>query len=514
MKIMIIFVILTISFSAYAATDPGNYEIDNIYGDYLLAASKKKITMNLEGADLIDVLKALSQQSGLNFVSTEAVKDRKLTFYLDNVPLKDAMDIIFSANGLSYDYFPESNIFVVKEMGKPSVELKTKVYYLQYIRLPSSTIQQQIDDVMRAGSSSSGDSSTDSSSEADNTGIVAAVKGVLTDKGKVTEDPENNALIVVDVPSQFKIIDELIKKLDVPQPRVMIEVEMLDVSKDDVDKLGIDWPEVIAKLDVPGVRATSFPFYGKHTPNTGGVFEELTTPGGVEFSGLNSKKFAPSVLTLGGAQFLLRLLKTQTDAKFLARPKILTLSNETAEIKITTDEAIGVQRNVEDNGGETYTIERTETGTSLRVTPQVNPQTGEITMFLEMVVREAKDSGFSTASENFITGTIKNPEERSTNVTLRIKDGQTILIGGLIHKKNTLYKNNVPFFSKIPLLGAVFRYKNNTGSERELLVFLTPHIIKDTPVKVSLSTMNQPREQSFSRRQKLIDSFLDRFTYR
>ncbi|HIE36506.1 MAG TPA: hypothetical protein EYP89_04645 [Candidatus Omnitrophica bacterium] len=187
---------------------------DNFYGNYLIAGVKKTVSLDLEEANLVDVLKMLSQQTGLNFISTEAVRDRKLTLYLEDIPLKEAINIIFKANNLTYDYYPEASIFVVKEMGKPSIELKTKVYYLKYARVKSSKIQREINTKIEEEGGRSGETTETEEGK----GIKEAVKKVLTEYGKVTEDPLTNSLIVVDVPSQFLIIDELIKKLDIPLP--------------------------------------------------------------------------------------------------------------------------------------------------------------------------------------------------------------------------------------------------------------------------------------------------------
>ncbi|NQT28710.1 MAG: hypothetical protein HQ570_03845, partial [Candidatus Omnitrophica bacterium] len=122
----------------------GGFPRDNIYGDYLLDSFDRKVSLDLEGARLVDVLKMLSQQINLNFISTEAVEERILTLYMEDVPLRQAMDVIFKANNLAYDYYLDSNIFIVKELGKPTLELKTKIYQLKYVRLKSSKMEAEV----------------------------------------------------------------------------------------------------------------------------------------------------------------------------------------------------------------------------------------------------------------------------------------------------------------------------------------------------------------------------------
>jgi len=164
----------------------------------------------------------------------------------------------------------------------------------------------------------------------------------------------------------------------------------------------------------------------------------------------------------------------------------VTLSNETAELKITTNEAIG--RSVEsttENNVTTYTekAERAETGVSLKVTPQVNTQTKEITLFIEPSVKEARATSFQLRLAGGYLQDVKDPEERSTKSIVKIKDGQTLIIGGLIRQTNSTVISKVPFLGDVPLLGTLFRHRNSEPQDRELVIFLTPHILVDESTK-------------------------------
>lgn len=444
------------------------YPQDNIFGDFLITDLEKKVSLDLEGANLLDVLKMLSQQTGLNFISTEAVRDRTLTLYMEKVPLKEAMDLIFKANNLAYDYYPEPSIFIVKEMGKPSQEIKTKVYQLKYTRLAASKMQSEVNELL--GKSPQG---------GEHAGIRAAIEGVLTKAGKVTEEPLSNSLIVSDVPSQFPAIDEVIAKLDVAAPKVMIEVEMLDVSKTSVDKLGFSYTNGLYAKYTGGSKTTTFPFPSR----MGNATESALTLG---------------TLSLTSLQTVMQFLKQDTTTKFLARPKILTLSNETAEVNLTVDEAIGLTTVVSSDSNTTSNdVERKETGTKLRVTPQVNLNTREVTLLVHMFNRESTDSGLELTT---LTGEIKNVEERGTRSVVRLQDGETLFIGGLIRNETSETRSKIPILGDIPLIGAFFRYREKPGTdnvERELLLFITPHIVDDT-ISFGGGDRAVQREQTFS----------------
>ncbi len=482
-KIIITTVIVFILFPFLAFSQK---DIDNLYGEYLISKSKKTISMDLKDVSLVDLLKALSIQSGLNFVCTEAIKERKLTLYLENAPLKEALDIIFKANNLTYDYYPKAKLFVVKELGKPSIELMTKVYRLKYVRVKNARMQDEIENIL--------EEENDDEDEEDE-GIKAAVEKVLTEYGKVVAEPITNSLVVVDVPSQFPIIDEVIKNLDIPQPKVLIEVEMLDVSKKLIDKLGFKF----GSAESPGFSA-SF---------TGGSYK---TPFPFPRRFLNSINWSETperTLTLGTMSLstfnaLMEFITSDTSTKFLARPRILTISNETSEVNLTTDEAIGITTTVTDTG-TTQEIERTETGTKLRVTPQVNLETREITLVVEVFNKSATESGLELTGTT--TGKVMNPEKRGAKSVLRLKDGETLLIGGLIRNDRSENIIKVPLLGDIPWLGKMFTYKSKNDEERELLIFLTPHIVEK---EINISGYRKiSREQSFLSRKKTIDLVLD-----
>ena len=469
---------------------------DNVYGDYILASSTKVISLDLEDASLVDVLKMLSQQTGLNFVSTEAVEARTLTLYVEKVPLKEALDVMFKANNLAYDYYPESNMFVVKEMGKPTMELRAKVYRLQYVRVESVRMQGEIDTLMEPEDAEDED---DDGGTDETQGIKGAVENVLTEFGKVSEDPITNSLIVVDVPSQFPLIDEVVKSLDIPVPQVMLEVEVLDVAKSDLDEIGIKWANPIFSLDVTGAKAVKAPF-GRHgTSGSGMQFTDITTPSGNYDISWAANRFAPSIFTAIGQNLEFDFLNTLQDTKLLARPKVLTLSNETAEIKLIIDEAISVTRNVNDDNNETtYTVDRKELGTKLRVTPQVDVYTGDITLFVDISVSDAVNSDF-TVTDPQLTGQIKDPQERVAKSIARLKPGETLLMGGLIRNNKTKEVVKLPILGDIPFLGRFFRHDRIDEDERELLVFITPRII-DQGIGSTARMSTPHREQQYSYR--------------
>lgn len=496
--------------------------------------AQPEISMDFQNATLKDILKVLSMQSGLNFVASEAVQDRTVTLYLDKVPLDEAMKMIFKANNLSYELDKTANIFIVKDWGKVSIETVTRVFHLKYATVLSSKLKQEIDNQMAStsastsgssgssgstGSSSSGSSSTGSSGsssgstedDTENTGITKSVRKLLSENGSVIEDFRTNSLIVTDTPSRMETIAGVIAALDVAVPQVMMEVEMLDVSKNTIDKLGMDWSAAgaFSMQIISAARMTSFPLGGSGLADR--ILSKVTSSARV--GGDSTKYNAGEINFPTNLKWVFNYLRTEPSTRILARPRVLSLNNETAEIMITTQEAIGTIQQQSSGGSlttQTTAAERVETGVHLRVTPQINADTSEITMFIYPRVRDATVSTFNTS--------FKDPEERSTKTSVRIKDGDTVIIGGLIRRDRSETITSVPYLSRIPLLGKMFfEYRNkDKDRERELLVFITPHIIRETNIKLAQMkrAVLPEREQSSTNgagRDMLVNSAIKNF---
>ncbi len=490
------------------------------------------ISMDLQDASLKDVLKMLSIQSGLNFIASESLEDRKITLFLDKVPVKDAVDKLFSANNLSCELDEAAKIFIVKDWGRPGVETVTKVFYLKYATVSSSALMTEMSHRTsssgtsggggtgstgtsgggKGGSSGGGGSAGKGGSSGGggsagggNTGITNAVKNNLSSNGTVVEDYRTNSLIVTDIPSRMPLIEKIIASLDLPVSQVMLEVEMLDVSKNTVDKIGFKFGDNPFTFIVPGNQRVKV-FLGNM------AYRSASIPGG-----------AGAVAFGHTFAEVLDFLRTSTDTKYLARPRLLTLNNETAEISLTKDEVVGRIDTVNTTSSGTTTtsefIRATElnltqegVGIFLRVTPQINPDTNEITMVIN------PKSSVTTQSPLSTSGNLQSDTEvRSTKSTVKVHDGETVILGGLLHREKTETIRKLPFFGDLPLVGSFFRHKDvSKDLERELIIIITPHIVKDKNVelaqakKTSLLTKEQITVSS-SNRQLAIDSSLNSF---
>ncbi|MDD3374979.1 MAG: secretin N-terminal domain-containing protein, partial [Candidatus Omnitrophica bacterium] len=335
-----------------------------------------------------------------------------------------------------------------------------------------------------SSSDSSSSSSSDGGGDEDEDGIkgiLLAVKSILTKSGSVIQDARTNSLIVTDIPSQFPVIEKTIAKLDLPVPQILIEIEMLDISKTTGELIGVKIGDSPLSFS-GGQRSHLYPWDQNKLLRKGYEFETEYTSGTIDASGLTA---------------VLQFLKTITDTKNLANPKILTLNNQTAEIQISTNEAIGVVTSTGGSEGvvtQNVEAERVQTGIFLSVTPQANLETGEITMAVFPRVIEAR------RGETYDGIAFRDPEERGTKSVMRVKDGETIYLGGLKKTDGAKTITKVPFLGDLPFIGQAFRHKDNSEEERELVIFITPRIVSDKNYlsqRANQKNINFKREQNY-----------------
>lgn len=410
--------------------------------------SERRISMDFKDASLKDVLKIFSQQSGLNFIASQEIEDRKITLYMENVPVDHALNTILAANNLTYEQPEGTNIFIVKEIIKPAVETITRIYQLNNAN--AEDVKELFEKMSEAKKVKT---KTEGGKELETT---ISPGGLLSRYGKIAADKRTNSLIITDIAAQFPQIEEAIARLDEPAPQVMIEAEILEVSTSLIKNIGMEWSGQFVSF-TGAKQTTAFPF--SRLPS--GLDRSADAKYGI---------ISTEVLTA-----VLNMLESDSRTRLLARPRILTLNNQTAEIKIIADTAVAsVVRWEAVTAGlvqQYQEPERIETGITLAVTPTINKD-NFITMVVEPKVIEPQAS-------KFFPGIFVDPHTRSAKTTIRVRDGETIVIGGLVNSAGTEIEKKVPFLANLPLIGRAFRNEQIDRADKELIIFITPHIIKD-----------------------------------
>ena len=476
-----------------ATTAPSTTPEERVPADAL----QRKVSLDFQDANLKDVLKLFSQQAGINFIASEQVKDRKITLYVDQVTVQDVLNQLMRANNLVYDSVPESNIFIIRESGSAGPTLVTKIYRLQYARLSTSVLAKAVSAIGSTGAASG---------SASRPGIDQVITKLLTTNGSLVVDERTNALIITDTPENFQKIERAIAELDVKTAQILIEVELLEVSATKAKNLGVEWgtgTDGTLATFTPGQATTHFPFnLSQHQM----IPTQTLNPAADE---ILQTRPTYTLGTLNTAQFqvVLKALQSDQDTRLLAHPKVLTLDNEQAVIELVAQTAIGQKTSTVATGGTGSTsteAERTQTGVKLKVTPQLNAD-GNITMLVEPSLSRPNRS-------EFFPTLFVDPKTRSATTLVRVRDGETIMIGGLIDRSESGTKRRVPGLGDVPLVGAAFRKNDTALTDTELVVFITPRIV-DNPQLAGLKTALHlpplgPEQEPVVSRDEAIESIL------
>lgn len=307
----------------------------------------------------------------------------------------------------------------------------------------------------------------------------------------IQAEPYTNSLLISATPRYFEQIREMVLKLDAELPQVVIQTLLVEVTLEDSDQFGIELglqDSILFNRGMTGISPGSpgFDFNSNGLPNTstataGNVAGQAISTFGV--GRMNTDGIGGLVLSAGSesVSVLLRALALQRNLEILSRPQIRTLDNRPALIRMVTEQGRvnGFQTN-STNGSFQPLVEQAEAGIILSVTPTISPD-GNILISLT-----AEKSQFDNSSgpilipagptQSEIRSTVKNLTQAETTVV--VADEQTIVLGGLITRTDDLITRKVPWLGDIPMVGSAFRYDQRSYRRTELLIFLTPRIIK------------------------------------
>ncbi len=281
---------------------------------------------------------------------------------------------------------------------------------------------------------------------------------------RLSADPSTNALIINASPQDFETLREVIDKLDVRRRQVYVEAIIAEVAVDATRELGIELQGATGLPNGVGVGRT----------NLNGAINQLLNP--TNLSGLVLAAASSQTVTVGGVavpaqQVILRALQSRADANILSAPTVLTMDNQQAEIVSGQNVPFIASRSTtEVNLSNTFaTIERRDVGITLRITPQIS-EGGQVRLDIFQEVSDV----ISNDPQLGPTTTI-----RSASTSVVTRDEQTVVIGGIIFDAAAKNIAGVPYISEIPFIGNFFRYETVRNRKTNLLIFLTPHIIRN-----------------------------------
>jgi general secretion pathway protein D len=296
-----------------------------------------------------------------------------------------------------------------------------------------------------------------------------AVSGI-----SITPDKATNSLVVVASPADFQSISRVIKQLDKRRKQVFVEAMIVEASIDKVKDLGSRWRASITHDGEPLVIG------GVGTIDDSTLDTVLTGLSGFTLGGVGNFLEIPTLegetLTVPGFAALFSLSEFEGAVNVLSSPQILTSDNSEAEILVGENVPFISQRERDATTDDTVlnSIERKDVGITLRITPQITE--GD---YVKLDIYQ-EISAVQEVSEDIFTSVGPTTTKRSTSTTVVVRDNQTVVIGGLMEEKEEKSVTKMPLLGDIPVLGWLFKFKTTSKEKTNLLVFLTPHIIKNS----------------------------------
>ena len=421
---------------------------------------KTLITIHAEDAFLPSILSILARESGYNIVTDPNVnRQDKVSIHLDEVPIEQAINLVVRAVGLSYEVV--GNSFLVADPKKLKEEVGVTSYVITLKYASAEDVKELLQDISE----------------------------------QVQVDIPGNKLLINASPKKIAEIIKVVESIDVPAIQIMLETRLIEVAADVEEQMGIDWSKISSYKTILAENGNPL------TDGGGSVVPEEQTSGSVpvtmpfdRINGLLKKGktgFIPKYFSrqLTAFDLTLDLLQKNNQAEVLADSRLTTINGLEASIKL-----VDIVPYILSSGGVggQVQVQREEVGIKLNILPTVNTD-GYITVKVEPEVSTIFE--FIGPDQN-----IPRVKSRTSSSTIRVKDGESIVIGGLLSndKKQTTYK--VPYLHRIPWLGKkLFTSQGVIDRKTDLIIQITPKIVVDAYTGIVKSDKMKQFEESVIR---------------
>jgi type IV pilus assembly protein PilQ len=394
------------------------------------------LSLNLKDADIKDVLRTFAQLTGLNIAIDPTVTGSVTVDFVD-VPWDQALEVILRQNSLAYVL--EGNVMRVGTAARLSEEAESNRRLTEQERLnvPLTTVGFKL-------------------SYARATDVSTLLREMASPRARIIVDQRTNQLIISEIPGYLQTMRNLIDSVDVPTRQVVIEARIVETTKLFTQQYGFNW----------GFHGTMDPSLGT---GTGLVFpNRVDTVGGpFDFSAGNPVLSFSLQNVLGTFTLDLALLAAETEgvARIISAPRVMTQDNTAAEIES------GFQIPYQTRVNFTTTIQYVSATLHLIVTPQIT-ESGTVIMDIQVQKNEP------ATGLNIEGGAGTALSTRRAQTRLMVRDGGTSVIAGIYQVKENNSQKRMPFVHQIPIVGALFRTRNYSSEHDELLIFITPRIVR------------------------------------
>jgi len=454
---------------AYQADDTFTIEVRPLTADQQEAMKKEKfgftgerLSLNFQDIEVRAVLQLIADFTGLNLVASDTVTG-SVTLRLKNVPWDQALDIILRARGLGMRQ--DGNVMMVAPQeeiaAREKLELESQKQVEELAPLRTEFVQINY--------AKASDLATLIRSEENN---------LLSERGNVSIDDRTNTLIIQDVGASLEAIRDMVAKLDIPIRQVLIESRIVNADESFTRDLGVKFGASRTEYDASGAPGTpGKTFYGLGGVQGGGNVATSDPQSGFDIGGQNglllslpvpgatsSLAFAIGKIGTYLLQLELTALLAEGRGEEIANPRVITANQTEASI----ESGVEIPYQQATSSGAT-SVSFKKAVLSLRVTPQITP---DDRVMLDLEVKQ------DTRGAPDVLGT---PPINTRNVVTQVlvDDGETVVLGGIFNQTDRTSTDRVPFFSDVPVLGVLFKKNRIEKSRTELLIFVTPKILRE-----------------------------------
>lgn len=410
----------------------------------------QKVTLEFKDADIKNIFRVIAEVSGYNMIIDSAVSG-KVTLRLVNVPWDQALDLILETNSLGMT--KSGNVIRVLPLAMIKKSEEDKV--------ASAKAKEKLEDLTTKLIPVSYAKAAD---------ISTKIKSVMTDRGTALVDERTNTIILKDIQKSVDEAVKLVASLDEPTRQVVIEARIVEANTNFTRDLGVQWGAGHA-ADAAHGNPTGYYFPNSYNVTAGGGGSFSLNPpatGGVgPTGGVVGISFGSINNTLN-LDLRLSALETQGWGKVISSPKIITLDNKEASIQ----QGVSIPFETTSSSGTQTTF--VDANLNLTVTPHVTAD-GRLSMKIK-ATKNAPSLAFKGASG------APSIDKKEATTEILVKDGDTTVIGGIYQITKGESESFTPFFGKLPIIGWLFKSKSVQDSKTELLIFITPRIVRDNPV--------------------------------
>lgn len=398
----------------------------------LKASLKKPIALEFREANLKSVFEVISRSAGVNFIFDKDVRpDLKATIFVKNTSIEDAIKLLLITNQLEKKALNDSTLLIYPNTAakiKDYQDLMAKSFYL---------------------------ANTDAKQALNLVKIMVKTKDLFIDE-------KLNLLVMRDTPEAVRLAEKLLANLDLAEPEVMLDVEVLEVSTKRLMELGINWSNRFSVLSAPQTSTTSSTVGGALVVNTNTTSAPLTLE---SLKNVNASQ-------IGVPNPVLNLRKEDGDTNVLANPRIRVKNREKAKVHIG-DRLPVITTTSTANVGVSESVSYLDVGLKLDVEPNIyleNDVAIKVGLEVSNIVNTIKSANGTLAYQ---VGT------RNATTVLRLKDGETQVLAGLINDEDRKSANKVPGLGDLPLLGRLFSSHMGETNKSEIVLLITPHVVRN-----------------------------------